>query len=167
MASGVFLLVFAYMVPLEESWWSWLLRAYGLAIFLCLLLQGAVWWRGRLRDLQARRPRPPAVRLLRFDRLRRINWLLIGAFPLLVAWRRSFAVPIPAADMGWGIVLILGATLEQVNYFYYQLTYGYGLDFWYLRRHRRLRRGNIARYRDAAAEARATHEPTRMKEGTV
>ena len=155
-AAGGFIVVFALFVPLEQSWRSWTLRAYGTAIFVAILVQGAVWWRGRLRDLQARLPRPDAAELRVFDRLRGINWILLAAFPLLVAWMRAISGPIPPADLGWGLALAFCAVIEQVNYYHHQLSYGYGLDFWYLRRNRRLRRGNIARYLDAAVHAGAT-----------
>lgn len=144
-----FLLLFVLTVPLDQSWRSWILRAYGITVFLAILAQGSCWWWGRLHDLRARRQRPRLATLRRFGRLRQINWGLIAAFPLVVWWMSGSPGVISPGDLGWGTLLIVAAAIEQVNYFHYQLSYGYGLDVWYLRRHRRPRRGNIARYLDA------------------
>jgi hypothetical protein len=143
-AAGGFLLAFVVYVPLERPWPDWILRASGLFILLVLLVEGAFWWRGRLSDLEALRRQPSSSTLQAFRILRTANWLLIAIFPALVAWRMTWSRPPPAADPRWGIALAVGALLEQVNYFHYQLSYGYGLDFWYLRRYRRLRRGHVS-----------------------
>lgn len=152
-AAAAFLLLFLIYVPLEQPWPSWILRVYGLAILLFLLGQGAFWWRGLLLDIQAHRRNPTLATLRVFERLRRINWVAIAGFPLLAVWRATASEPTSTADLGWGIALATAALIEQINYYHYQLSYGYGQDLWYLRRHRRLRRGNIARHLDAARKA--------------
>lgn len=143
-AAAGFLLAFVVYVPLERPWPDWILRAYGLSILLVLLVGGALWWRGRLSDLGAHRRQPSPSTLQTFRILRAANWVLIAIIPALVAWRMTWSRPPAAADPGWVIALAMGALLEQINYFHYQLSYGYGLDFWYLRRYRRLRRGHVS-----------------------
>lgn len=149
-AIAAFLIFFWLVIPPAGHWSRWIVRTYALAIFLGILLQGVFWWRGRLRLLLMADSVKPTRGVRRYRRLRWLNWLLIAAFPLVVAIKGANSPgPFPDGDVWWGVGFIVGALLEQVNYYHFQLTYGYGLDFWYLRRNRRLRRGNIARYLDS------------------
>jgi|ADGO01.1.fsa_nt_gi hypothetical protein len=135
----------------DGAWSEWLSRGYAVAIVSWILLQGVAWWRWKLRLLrEGRRTMPPQV-LAVYRRLRSLNWLLIALFPLvpLLTWALTGRVP-PVADIVLGLLFLGGAVLEQINYYYVQLMYDNPYDWAYLRRHRRLRRGSIAKALDSA-----------------
>lgn len=138
------------------AWSDWIGRFYAIGVVSAILFQGVVWWRWKLRILRAgRRTMPPRV-LAAYRRLRGLNWLLIALFPaaLLAAWAIRRQAP-PAADVVVGLLFLVGATLEQINYYYVQLMYDNPYDWAHLRRERRLRRGSIA---TALAQAPAGEE---------
>ena len=139
-----FLGLFLYHFPAGRHWSYWLVRAYGLAILIWILLQGISWWRLKLHVLRAGQRGVPVVTLIWFRRFKWTNWLLIGLFPL-VLWLKQWVAGTPGSstDTWVGLLLTGGALLEQINYYYYQLIYDSRYDWAYLRTHRRLRRGNI------------------------
>lgn len=130
----------------DGAWINWAGRIYAVMLVSYLLFQGVAWWRWKLRLLRAgQRTMPPGV-LAVYRRLRQTNWLLVGLFPavLLAVWAFTGQAP-PAADLWIGLLILVGAVLEQINYYYVQLMYDNPYDWAYLRRERRLRRGSIAK----------------------
>lgn len=133
----------------DGAWSNWLGRGYAVAVVSAILLQGVAWWRWKLRLLREGRRTMPLPLLAGYRRLRALNWLLIALFPvvLLLTWMLTGRAP-PAADTWLGLLFLGGAVLEQINYYYVQLMYDNPYDWAYLRRHRRLRRGSIAKALD-------------------
>jgi hypothetical protein len=138
----------------DGAWADWLGRGYAVALVGCILLQGVAWWRWKLRLLREGRRTMPHPVLAVYRRLRSLNWLLIALFPavLLLSWVLAGRPP-PAADTWLGLLFLGGAVLEQVNYYYVQLMYDNPYDWAELRRHRRLRRGSIAKALDPPTTA--------------
>ena len=79
-----------------------------------------------------------------YQRFKWLNWLLIALFPavLWLNWQLLDG-PRSMADLWIGLLILAGAVLEQINYYYYQLMYDNPYDWAYLRTYRRLRPGNI------------------------
>lgn len=152
----VFLLIYLVEAPPTGHWSGWIALTYGLGVCIGILLQGVAWWRYKLRLLRAgERQVHPRV-AARFRRFKRVNWMLIGAFPLVLAAKATAADSFWASgDTWWGIVCITGALLEQVNYYYHQLMYDSRYDWAHLRAHRRLRQGSIAKALGASARGPA------------
>lgn len=142
----LFSLLFLWYAGQDGQWHAWIVRTYSLGVVITILIQGVVWWRWKLRLLdQGTRTMPPPV-LRAYCFWRDMNWILIGAFPLIVVsvalwFNRLLSSP----DACWGLLMLVGALLEQINYYYYQLMYDSAYDWAYLWRHRRLRRGTIAK----------------------
>jgi hypothetical protein len=136
----------------DGAWSDWLGRGYAVAVVSCILLQGVAWWRWKLRLLREGRRTMPLPVLAVYRWLRSLNWLLIALFPvvLLLKWALTGRAP-PAADLWLGLLFLGGAALEQINYYYVQLMYDNPYDWAELRRHRRLRRGSIAKALGAAS----------------
>lgn len=79
------------------------------------------------------------------------QWTLIGGFPFVAVLATQIThQPLISLDTFLGAVFLVGAVLEQINYYYVQLMYDSAYDWSYLRTHRRLRRGSIAKALDAA-----------------
>ncbi|MCL4267833.1 MAG: hypothetical protein KJ069_31995 [Anaerolineae bacterium] len=140
---AAFLLWFAYQ---EGVWQKWIIRTYSLGIVILILIQGIVWWRWKLRLLRNNQRRMPAHVLNSFLFWRRTNWWLIGGFPLVVVIATQLtAQSVISTDVLFGLLILGGAMLEQINYYYVQLMYDSSYDWTYLRTHHRLRRGTIAK----------------------
>lgn len=141
------LLWFAYQ---DGMWQHWIARTYSLGVVILILGQAIIWWRLKLRLLKRDQRQMPAPILDSYRRWRQINWWLIGLFPLVVVLASQLTNhPVASLDTGLGLAFLLGAVLEQMNYYYYQLMYDSAYDITYLRTHRRLRRGTIAKALDA------------------
>lgn len=145
-SATIFIILLVTIAVREGSWVNWIARAYSVSVVVWILVQGVVFWRWKLRLLaQAQRTLPAEV-VLRFRWFKHLNWILIGAFPLvvLVEW---FAAGrrLSQADVGLGMLIILGAILDQINYYYYQLMYDSRYDWRYLMLYKRLRVGSIAK----------------------
>ena len=110
-----------------------------------LLWQGAAYWFAKLRALRSREPFRPRL-LAVYAALQRANWALLALAPLAWVGAALLGAP-PRLDLGGvvGILLYLLAVLEQINYYHWQLMYDNRADLAYLREHRRLKRGAIAR----------------------
>jgi hypothetical protein len=134
----------------DGRWQQWIARTYSLSIVILILIQGIVWWRLKLRLLRGNQHRMRLRIRASFRFWRRVNWWLIGGFPLVVLiTTRLTNQPIISVDTLIGLLFLGGAMLEQINYYYYQLMYDSAEDWKYLRKYRRLRRGNIAKALDA------------------
>ena len=140
------------------SWLEWIARTYSIGIVIIILLQGIVWWRWKLTLLKREeRDMPPHV-VNTYRRLRRINWVLIGSFFVVVPFTMwLLQQPILSIDMGVGVLILGFAVLEQINYYYYQLMYDSRYDWRHLRTTRRLRRGNIAKALDSMDAKKTAH----------
>jgi hypothetical protein len=91
----------------------------------------------------------PAHVLRSFRSWRRINWFLIGSFPPVVMIGTQLTnQPLVSPDTIFGLLILVGAVLEQINYYYFQLMYDSAYDLAYLKAHRRLRRASIAQALD-------------------
>lgn len=138
-----FLVWFAYQ---DGVWQRWIARTYSVGVVILILLQGIVWWHVKLRLLQQPQRQMPTPILRLFRGWRRSNWILIGAYPLIVVIATQLTgQPLVSLDTWLGLLFLGGAVLEQINYYYVQLMYDSAYDWAYLRQHRRLRRGTIAR----------------------
>ena len=142
----VFVALFLYRALSDGQWANWVARTYSLAVVIMILLQGIIWWRWKIRILQAGQRTMPARILVWFRRFRWINWLLIGLFPLVLwlTWRFT-GLLWSSRDTWLGLFFIGGALLEQINYYYTQLMYDNPYDWNYLRTHRRLHQGSIGK----------------------
>jgi hypothetical protein len=129
----------------DGAWTNWVGRGYAVVVVSCILLQGVAWWRWKLRLLREGRRTMPLSVLAVYRRLRALNWLLIALFPVVLLLRWMLTGRAPTADTWLGLLFLGGAALEQINYYYVQLMYDNPYDWAYLRRHRRLRRGSIAK----------------------
>ena len=131
----------------DGSWVNWIARAYSVGIVVWILIQAVVFWRWKLSLLAQEERTLPALVVLRFRWFKHLNWILIGAFPLvvLVAWLLTGG-RLRQADVGLGLLFLLGAIVEQINYYHYQLMYfDSRYDWRYLMQHKRLRIGGIAK----------------------
>jgi hypothetical protein len=117
-----------------------------MGIVVLILLQAVFFWRWKLRLLGQQLQTLPTEVALRFGRFKRLNWILIGAFPLVAlgAWLVAGRT-LDSVDVGLGMLFLVGAILEQINYYYYQLVYGSRYDWRYLMLHKKLRSGSIAK----------------------
>lgn len=151
-AAVLFPVLLFWFAARDGAWRSWLGRGYAVAVVSVILLQGVVWWRWKLQLLRAGRRTMPLPVLAVYRRLRSLNWLLIALFPvvLLLRWVLIGRAPL-ATDTWLGLLFLGGAALEQINYYYVQLMYDNPYDWAELRRHRRLRRGSIAKALEAAS----------------
>lgn len=148
-AACVFAMLLLWSAYRDGVWQHWLARGYSVGVVIVILLQGIVWWRWKLRLLDMHQRHMPAHVLHAFVRWRRINWLLIGLFPLVVVLATRFTQqPLVSRDTWLGLLFLVGAVLEQINYYYVQLMYDSAYDWSYLRTHRRLRRGTVAKALD-------------------
>lgn len=142
----LFILLFLYFFHADGQWRNWIIRTYSLFVVIFILFQGTLWWILKLRILQAGQQTMPVAILMRFALFKKINWLLICFFPfvlILTGWITNAFWP--TQDLWLGSLIMGGALLEQINYYYYQLMYDNRYDWMYLRRHRRLRQGSISK----------------------
>ncbi|MCB0077558.1 MAG: hypothetical protein KDD73_09025 [Anaerolineales bacterium] len=145
-SSLLFIALFLNYALADGDWRNWIVRGYSLAVVLLILLQGIVWWRWKLRVLKADQPTIPPNILRGFAGFRTVNWSLIALFPLVVAAKWAVTHELwPSTDLLIGSLVMVGALLEQINYYHYQLMYDNAYDWDYLRRNRRLRQGNIGK----------------------
>ena len=131
----------------QGAWVNWIARAYGVGIVVWILMQAVVFWRWKLRLLAQGQRTLPAEVVLRFRFFKNLNWILIAAFPLvvLVEWLAAGG-RLSHVDVGLGTLFLLGAIVEQINYYHYQLMYfDSRYDWRYLKLHKRFRIGSIAR----------------------
>jgi hypothetical protein len=144
-AATLFVILFLWAAYQDGVWQRWIIRGYSLAVVVTILIQGTCWWRLKLQLLNSEERHLPSRVLESYRNWRRINWVLIGAFPFVaVAATRLTRQPLVSVDTGIGLLILGGALLEQINYYYVQLMYDSPYDWHYLRRHRRLRQGTIA-----------------------
>jgi len=126
-----------YWLRKEESV-DWIVRAPGLLLVSYLLLQGALYWHFKLRDVQLRCGFPAVFGTL-FRTFRWSNPVLLAACAAFAASRAP-----QGADLAWIAGLLGFALLEHVNYYHWQLMYDTPGAWAALRRNRRLRRAALA-----------------------
>lgn len=154
LSSVLFVALLLWLASRDGVWQHWIARSYSLAVVVLILGQGIAWWRLKLRLLDRGQRQAPAPALASFRRWRRINWWLIGAYPLVVvAGALLTGRPLLSFDSWIGLAILSGALLEQINYYYWQLMYDSPYDWAFLRAHRRLRRGSIGKALDGHATA--------------
>ena len=121
---------------------TWGVRAYALLIVSVILVEGACYWHLKLESLSTRRPLPGWFART-FTRLGRLNLALVAlAAPVaLLLYRLGLS---SSTDLILGLLLLIFAVLEHINYFHLQLMHDNRNDLAYLRRHRRLRRSPLA-----------------------
>lgn len=145
-AAILFVTLFLWAAYQDGVWQRWVVRGYSLALVVLILMQGMVWWRWKLRLLRDNQRHMPAPVLTAYRIWRRINWWLLGCFPLVVLLTTVLTnQPFLSADTVYGLFILGGAILEQINYYYVQLMYDSAYDWAHLRTHRRLRRGTIGK----------------------
>lgn len=142
----LFVILFLYYAQTDGQWSNWIVRTYSLVVVILILIQGSVWWIWKLRILQASQHTMPMAILRRFAWLKKANWFLICLFPLvfILKWLVTNSLW-STNDVWWGTLFMVGALLEQINYYYYQLMYDNRYDWAYLRQQRRLRPGSIGK----------------------
>lgn len=145
-SATLFIILLVASAVREGAWINWIARAYSVGVVVWILMQAVVFWRWKLRLLRQRQRTLPAQVVRRLRRFKHLNWILIGAFPLVVfaEWLLSGG-RVSQADVGLGTLFLVGAILEQINYYYHQLMYDSRYDWRYLMLHRRLRIGSIAK----------------------
>lgn len=145
----LFVYLLLYYAAADGRWSNWILRIYSVSVVVIILAQSIPWWRWKLRLLQEGRREMPAYIVSRYARLRTLNWLLIAGFGLAVVAKAQVTdAAIIGPDLWYGLLILGGAVLEQVNYYHYQLMYDSAYDLNHLRTERRLRRGTIAKVLD-------------------
>lgn len=129
----------------DPDWSRWIVRGYSLTVVNLILLQGVAWWLLKARWLKQGKGEEAGRALAFFGGCRRLNWVLIGlAVLVLVAKQQVTGTLWMSRDTWFGLLILCGAVLEQINYYYYQLMYDNRYDRDYLRTKGRLRIGNIA-----------------------
>lgn len=148
-AAIFFIALFFWSAYQDGVWQRWIVRSYSLTVVVLILVQGMIWWRRKLRLLRENQRQMPAPVLNVYRFWRHINWWLIGGFPIVVVLTAVLTnQPFLSADTAYGLLILLGAILEQINYYYVQLMYDSAYYWNHLRTHRRLRRGTIGKALD-------------------
>src|SRR5688572_22873416 len=83
-SATLFTAVLVINVVWDGSWVNWIARAYSVGVVVWILLQAVIFWRWKLRLLAQKERTLPAPVVLRFRWYKYLNWMLIGAFPLIV-----------------------------------------------------------------------------------
>lgn len=116
---------------------AWGIRLAALSLLVYILVQGTLYWHLKLRAISGEASFPTW-----FYRLfRSFKWSNCIAIVCMVAVLGQGSLS--EADMRWSIGLLLGAVLEQINYYHYQLMYDTRAAFDHLRRHGRLRKAAL------------------------
>ncbi|MDX9952911.1 MAG: hypothetical protein RBT75_02400 [Anaerolineae bacterium] len=140
---NVFLMPLFICMSLVVFWEKdWL--PFGLGAFLIsyILAQGTFYWHLKLRSVQENRGTLPPYFHRLFTFFKRSNIALIALYPILAVagWLLPglhFHAPVLAHLVyGFGV-------LEQVNYYYYQLSHDNANDIRYLLKYKRLRRSPL------------------------
>lgn len=148
-AASLFAALLLWFGYRDGVWQHWVARGYSVLVVIIILIQGIIWWRCKLHLLAMNQRQIPIRTLALFARWRRVNWILIVAFPFVVIIAaRLTNQPFVSTDTLLGLLFLGGAVLEQINYYYVQLMYDSAYDWAYLRTHRRLRRGTIGKALD-------------------
>ena len=136
LAAALFAAFLLWSIYQHGVWQQWIARIYSVGVVIAILVQGIVWWRLKLRMLNNNQRHMPVPALKSFQVWRRINWLLIGSFPLVVALAAQLTDQLSiTTDTMFGLLFLGGAVLEQINYYYVQLMYDSSYDWAYLRTH--------------------------------
>jgi len=128
------------------QWWvtggeiAWGVRIAALSLLIYILVQGTLYWHLKLRSIVGQAALPIYFYQV-FRGFKWSNFMAIGC--MLVALFLLEHKSLSDADMRWTIGLLLGAVLEQINYYHYQLMYDTRAAFDHLRRHCRLRKAAL------------------------
>ncbi len=116
------------------------MRIAALSLLVYILVQGTFYWHLKLRSIVGQAALPSyfyqVFRGFKWSNLIAIGCMLVVLFLLK---HKSLS----DADMRWSVGLLLGAVLEQINYYHYQLMYDTRAAFDHLRRHCRLRKAAL------------------------
>jgi len=116
---------------------AWGIRIAALSLLVFILVQGTLYWHLKLRAITGEATLPVWFYRL-FLGFKWSNFIAIVCILAVLGHR-----PLAEADMQWSIGLLLGAVLEQINYYHYQLMYDTRAAFDHLRRHGRLRKAAL------------------------
>lgn len=140
---NIFLMPVFIYISLAVLWGKdWLAFGLGAFIISFILAQGAFYWHLKLRCVQENRAALPPYFHRLFTFFKRSNLALIALYPILAVagWLLPglhFRAPVLAHFVyGFGV-------LEQVNYYYYQLSHDNANDIRYLLKYKRLRRSPL------------------------
>jgi hypothetical protein len=126
------------------KWWhedgdiAWGIRIVALGLLVWILVQGTLYWHFKLRSITGQAGLPAYFPQL-FRGFKWFNLAAAGCILLILLTDKSLS----AADTQWTMGLLLGALLEQINYYHYQLMYDTRAAFDHLRRHGRLRKAAL------------------------
>jgi hypothetical protein len=141
------------------KWWgnggeiAWGMRIATLGLLVFILVQGTLYWHLKLRAITGQAALPANF----YRVFHGFKWAnLIAIVSMLVVLLLLPPTSLSDADMQWSIGLLLGAVLEQINYYHYQLMYDTRAAFDHLRRHGRLRKAALG-IDIARASARTSH----------
>jgi hypothetical protein len=91
-AAILFVILFLWAAYQDGVWRRWIIRSYSLAVVVTILIQGTCWWRLKLQLLNSEERHLPSHVLESYRNWRRINWVLIAAFPFVAVSGYSFLV---------------------------------------------------------------------------
>jgi hypothetical protein len=128
---------------------AWGVRLGALALLAYILVQGTLYWHLKLQTLENQQRLPswfhPLFRAFFYSNLLAIAAILVALWSM---GRSGLSDP----DIGWTVGLLVGAVLEHINYYHYQLMYDTRASISHLLRNRRLRKAalgiDIARMRE-------------------
>lgn len=129
------------------SWWykevdvAWSMRLAALSLVVYILVQGTLYWHLKLRTIEGHTALPQYFHHL-FRAFKWSNLIGIGAVLLILVLPASAGMS--KADVWWCVGLLIGAVLEHINYYYYQLMYDTRASFEYVLRNRQLRKSALA-----------------------
>ncbi|SHN42436.1 hypothetical protein SAMN05192549_11460 [Duganella sacchari] len=128
------------------KWWgeggeiAWGMRVAALSLLVYILVQGTLYWHLKLRSITGQAALPAYFSQV-FCSFKWSNLMLAGG--LLVLLFLPERMPLSDTDLRWTVGLLLGALLEHINYYHYQLMYDTRAAFDHLRRHGRLRKAAL------------------------
>lgn len=127
------------------KWWAkgsdvaWSMRIAALSLLVWILMQGTLYWHLKLRSIERQVALPPYFSQM-FRGFKWSNLIAMCCIAVALFLEHDF---LSQADMRWSIGLLVGAILEQINYYHYQLMYDTRASIHHLRRHRRLRKAAL------------------------
>lgn len=142
-AFGSFPALFVYLL-FNNSFRDIFFLLYGILICIVILIQGQHYWKLKLYKL-INKPFNQEKNINFFKNSKKLNWILIGLIPpmlILQLFQNNWEV---THKFFWGIFVNLFAILEQINYYYRQLTIDKRSDLKYLIRNKKLKIASLAK----------------------
>jgi len=127
------------------KWWAtgsdvaWGMRIAALSLLVWILMQGTLYWHLKLQFIERQVALPANFSQV----FRGFKWSNLIAMCCIAVALFLEHDSLSDADMRWSIGLLVGATLEQINYYQYQLMYDTRASFNHLLRHKRLRKSAL------------------------